>query len=98
MEQNGEYPAGTVLFFSQGEYSDYGYCGTVKLLKDINLQDVLTACKADWALRVHDRPEWRKDGDPDPQDFVAFLIASELAEDFDCREIHLGSYGRLEIT
>lgn len=74
---------------SEGEYSDFGYCGQLVTLKVCNLRDLIDAYKAAFALE-HGDEEWRN---PDIQGFVAWLIVTEHCMPLTCSEVHIGSYG-----
>lgn len=43
MTVNAEIPKGTVIFFTQGEYSDYGVCGHFVAIEDLTKQDFIEA-------------------------------------------------------
>ena len=80
---------GKVIFFSEGEYSDYGYCGRVVTLRDLDLRAVADEFRRQYkATDEYDTP--------DPDSFVAWLCANQYVVEIDSNEVHLGSYGRLE--
>ena len=84
------YPAGTAIAFSTGEYSDFGYIGHVVTLKTCDLAALIDEFKG--AFKPKD--EW---DEPDPGQFVAWLVAHGHAFPADVSEVHLGSYGELEL-
>ena len=87
MTQATEFPAGSVVAFSSGEYSDYSIGAFSKVLKPINeavWNAMRAACKGtDW--------------DPDRFDdgkAVPWLVANGYIEEIEYQELHLGDYGR----
>ena len=89
MTQASEIPAGTLVAFSSGEYSDYRVNSFGRVLKPIN-RDV-------WELMGKScsvAPEWDKEGDKLFQEdrAVPWLIANGYIEEIEWHELHLGSY------
>lgn len=91
-----KYPKGTILLLEEGEYSDFGYCG-----------HLVTLCELDLRKEVQ---EWReglgKDEDGDwvvddwrhgPSALIAHLVASQKCAPLECQTVHIGSYGRVEL-
>ena len=97
-ETNTKLDIGKIINFSSGEYSNYGYVGNVVALKSFDLKDALEdfepAFAAEQALRG-----LKSDylDDPSPQDFVAWLCAHSYVVEIEAREVHLGSYGDIEL-
>lgn len=107
--QNWEIPAGKLIVFSEGEYSDFGYIGHFVTLQDITSDAVLAAQSdavglseaADMAVT-----KWfagGKEGEyPGHKSihgcFIAALIQKGLLMSVDVEERHIGSYGELEIN
>lgn len=90
------YPKGTIVLFEEGEYSDFGYCGQVVTLTDLDLDKAAL----DWRLSLgkDKQGDWIVDDwDHGPSEFVAHLIASQICAPLDCQTVHIGSYGRLSI-
>lgn len=83
------FPAGTVILFTQGCYSDYGLCGEVVTLKVCNLPELVLAYKATLALKIDRSRE-------DPSDFVAWLVMHGWAAPLESSTVHLGDYGRVQ--
>lgn len=81
--------AGTIVLFSNGEYSDYDYCGHVVTQHDCDFSALVEEFKAQYKPKAHyDTPE--------PGTFVAWLCAKQHVVEINCTEIHLG-YGSLEL-
>ena len=84
------YPAGTILLCEEGEYSDFGYCGQLVTLKEVDLPKLATEFKT-----LHkDKDKWKR---PGPNDFVAWLVAQQHCAPLNCETVYIGSYGRIEI-
>lgn len=77
------YPKGTIVLFSEGEYSNFGYCGEVVTLQDLDLDAAIAEFK--------DGKEYERG----PSDFIAHLVATQVVAPLDCSTVHLGSYGEL---
>lgn len=73
---------GEIILFSEGCYSDYGYCGKVVFIKDCDL----LKSKSDFLIS-HDKQEWGFQSL-----FVTWLVANQICMPLECREIHLGEY------
>lgn len=82
------FPAGRVIFFTSGEYSDYCIRGTVVTLKEVNILTLIEEFK-----NFH-QPKHQYDY-PHPDGFVTWLITSGYVFPADTEEVHLGSYGDL---
>lgn len=90
------YPKGTIVLFEEGEYSDFGYCGQVVTLADLDLEKAAR----DWRISLgkSEDGEWiADDWDHGPSEFVAHLIATQVCAPLECQTIHIGSYGKLSI-
>jgi len=83
--------AGKLICFSTGEYSDYGYDGhflTLGTLTRPMVEEVANKCR-DRAL---------KENHYDPRDFfIPELNKRGWIMVVDCQEIHIGSYGVLDV-
>jgi hypothetical protein len=104
--------AGSLFCFSKGEYSDYGYSGHFVALEDITRERLLEigeevkeqhrvsqAIEDAW----HAKSPAEREGDfPWAGDihevFIAAIIKAGLVMAVTCAELHIGSYGRLEIS
>lgn len=84
------YPKGSILTLSSGEYSDYGIVGILVTVKDCDLRTLAAEYKASH----RPKNQWDK---PDPDGFVAWLVVHGHAMPVDASEVHIGSYGRLEL-
>lgn len=84
------YSAGTVIAVATGEYSDFSYIGHIRALRELNLRDLMESFRDGFKPK----DEW---DEPDPRSFVGWLIADGLVEAADVEEVHIGSYGRLEL-
>lgn len=90
MLQNAVFDTGTIVLFSSGEYSDRGLCGEVKLLRSCDFR----ALAQEYKDQYTPEDDW---DDPEPIDFVAWLVRNQHVEQIDCSSLHLGSYGELNI-
>lgn len=103
--------AGSLFCFASGEYSDFGYAGHFVALEDIpreRLLEIGEECKAEhkrldaiedaWlATASADRaPDYPSVPDQHGM-FIAAVIRAGLALSLTCTELHIGSYGRIEI-
>lgn len=97
-KSNLEIAAGELFCLSSGDYSDYGYKGHFIALRAISEaemrkfeQDAKERMEADQNAA---EPEWY-----DARDlFIAALIASGAVMSLPIREIHIGSYGSVDLT
>lgn len=87
--------AGELLILSHGEYSDYSYSGPFRVLKDFDPKEQADECREYWRQLPESERCWQEG--PDSSNYIAFLHARGFIEDVDCTEIHVGSYGRLQI-
>lgn len=85
-----QYKAGTALALSEGDYSSYGYISHVVTTKDCDIPSLMEAFKAQYVPK----DEWDK---PDPDKFVAWLVVNEHVFPASVQEVHLGSYGELQL-
>lgn len=86
--------AGKLICFSTGEYSDYSYDGHFLTLEPLTrpmVEEVVEECKTK-ARVENDGEEYGATGY-----FIPALIKRGLIMIVDCQEIHVGSYGRLEV-
>ena len=87
--------AGAAITFTSGEYSDFGTCGTMIMLKDVDLAERAQAYDAaQRAEKVEDVEAGYYS--TDLHGFPAFLITSGFAMAADVQEIHLGCYSEFE--
>lgn len=84
------YPAGTILLCEEGEYSDFGYCGQLVTLKEVDLPKLATEFK----LLTKDRDIWDT---PTPNEFVAWLVAQQHCAPLNCETVYIGAYGKIVI-
>lgn len=83
------FPAGKIIIFSEGEYSDYGLTGRVVTLCQLDIPAEIAAFKAQFKpTNRYDRPE--------PDNFVAWLCANQKCAEIEATELWLGSYGELK--
>ena len=96
---------GEIITLSEGEYSDYCVNGVFKVLKDFDTEDVKQLLAIhhgaesfeqlidiDWQ---HDKKMWMFEP---RKAYIGYLNSNGYIEDVDYREIHLGSYGDLNIN
>lgn len=96
MSDELRYPKGTIVLFSEGQYSDFGYCGQVVTLCDLDLRAEVNSWRI--ALGKDEDGNWIADNyDHGPDVFVAHLIASQVCAPLECSTVHIGSYGRVEL-
>lgn len=75
-----KFPRGSVIQFTEGEYSDFCLCGMVVTIKDCDLPALAkeyAAFENAWAGK-----------------FATWLVANGHAMPCEATEVHLGSYGR----
>ena len=87
---------GEIIFFSDGCYSDYGYCGKVVFIKDCDLSELLAIYHAA-QKELYEKTDDYSDK-PSANGFVSWLCAGQLCVTIEAREIHLGEYGELQIS
>lgn len=87
----GHYPKGTIILFSEGVYSDFGYCGEVRLLMDLDVKKVEKEYRA-----AHVLVKQNEYDEPSQSGYVGWLIRTGIAEPLECQQVHLGDYN-LEI-
>lgn len=85
------YPAGAVIAFETGDYSDFGYIGHVVTTRDCDF----VALAEKYRENFVSNDEYHK---PDPDGFVGWLTINEFVFPATVSTLHIGSYGRLEIT
>lgn len=85
-EEIMKYEPGTILLCESGAYSDFGYCGGLVTLKQIDMKEL--AAK----FRVEKEKERIN-----PDTFVAWLVAMQYCAPLECSTIYLGSHGKLDI-
>ena len=78
--------AGTIVNFSEGSYSDYGYLGTFVALQDITQEDYEKAAKGE-----SEKPNYESS----PSAVVANLVKTGKLVDVNSVEVHLGDYGEV---
>ena len=94
MKQNLEIDAGEVINLSEGEYSDYGYVGSMVFRHSCNLETLTF----EWMRSIYDEAvntEWYDGGKSAA--FIAWLVVEGHAVPFECRDIHIGDYSHVEI-
>lgn len=83
--------AGDIVAFSSGEYSDYGYVGHVVITRRCDMCNLVQEFKDNFI------PEYDGD-DPSHDGFVSWLVITGRAVPFSPTEVHLGSYGQLQVS
>ncbi len=83
--------AGRLLSLERGEYSDKWTIGMF-----VALRDFTPATELEMYLVEH--PEQREDYNGEHDQFLAWLLARGLLLEIDYTPVHIGSYGRLEIS
>ena len=96
MAQNIELKAGRIITFSEGEYSDYRYCGTFVALQDVPKEEMMDAvAKIKKVQEASDDEGIFTDGSGE---FLAEMIQRGWLAIIDMQEIHIGSYGHLDLS
>ena len=94
--QNVELKAGKLVTFSSGEYSDYYHLGSYVALQDVPYEEIqAVADEVKRAAQIADD----NDEFPDRHSmFQAALIRKGWLAVIDMDEIHIGSYGELDLS
>lgn len=79
--QNMKINMGEIITFSTGEYSDYGYCGTVIFTKNV---DLIKFVQTEFVGKSY--------RELIIEDIASALVARELALPLQTREIYLGNW------
>lgn len=92
-EVNLNIPAGTLICFSEGSCSDYGYCGHFVTLENLTPEKIYAI--SDKAIN-----EARKEGSYSDGkfEFVPNMIRAGYLVEVNVLEIHLGEFGRLHTS
>ncbi|TKD50181.1 hypothetical protein [Sphingomonas baiyangensis] len=85
-----KYAPGKIVLFSEGEYSDYGYCGHVVTLQECDF----AALAEDYKKAFKAKDDWDR---AEPSSFVAWLCARQYCAEINVNEVYLGAYGRLTV-
>lgn len=83
------YDKGTILLFSEGSYSDFGYCGETVTLVDLDLPAEIAA----WREMHPDEIDWKYG----PSAFVAHLVATQKVAPLECQTVHIGEFGDVRL-
>lgn len=111
MAQNLQVKAGRLFCFSSGEYSDYGYQGHYLALQDIDkdfFDGVIERIEADLKKNgvpdqfTQEKIEYYAADDYEissaiERAFLPAIIRSGAVMEIDVQEIHIGSYGQIEL-
>lgn len=89
MTQNLEFKAGHLIVFSEGEYSDYGYRGSYVCLQNVSHEEITDLADS---IKSEDDRYRRVDK------FESECIKKGWLAIIEIREIHLGSYGDLDVS
>ncbi len=84
-EPNHDYKAGSLVVFTEGEWSDFGLLGHFVVLRDMGLADLRAAAASGQDPTV--------EYGFGPEGMLAALIREGFLLALDAREIHLGGYG-----
>lgn len=82
---------GTLLIVETGCYSDFGYCGPVRMLGDYTKAELAEEFKKDFKPEPH-----AYSSAPTPYDFMPWLVRTGKAEDVPAESWHVGDYGDFE--
>lgn len=84
------YKAGSVLLFSQGEYSDFSVCGEVVIIKDCELPELVRTYEQQWYDKSE---EWERQwNSPEKDGLAGWMIANGWAMPLEASIVHLGNY------
>lgn len=86
------YKAGELLIIEMGEYSDKSWSGPYRVVKDFDIVELAEQLKATFKPAEHAYSD-----EPGPYDFRDWLSAEGFIQDVECRSVHIGAYGTLEI-
>lgn len=81
---------GDLVILSTEVYSDKASSGPYKVLKDFLFKDIVPL------VTVQQNHPWREK--PGPDDVIHWLRFNGYLEDVECTEVHLGSYGDIDVT
>jgi hypothetical protein len=84
------YPKGTPIVFTEGEYSDFGLCGSIVTIQDCDMKKIVKEYLAQGVGASQDN-YWIST--IEPSGLVAHMIANGLAMPMNVEEVHLGGYG-----
>jgi hypothetical protein len=88
--------AGTLIVFSTGEYSDYGYQGHFLALQDVDADKMRELGAQAEAMDKDESGDRKYEIEPN-EAFIGMLIRQGFIMIVDVKEIHIGSYGRVEL-
>ena len=86
------YKAGELMLIEMGEYSDKSWRGPFRVLKDFDIVELAEHLKATWKRGKNDYTD-----SPGPYEFAEWIAKEGYIEDVECRSVHIGSYGDIEI-
>lgn len=87
-----KYPAGSIILFTSGDYSDFHHIGIYATTRKVDLVEAAALYRSEFTPddnSIYD--------EPDPNGFAAWLVVKGWCFPCEVSEEHLGSYGRLEI-
>lgn len=79
-----QYPKGSIITFTTGEYSDFRVCGFVV---------TIVACNLPKLAQEYGNGKKLYSEDGEPSDFPSWLIANGHVMPVEHSEVHLGAYG-----
>lgn len=91
MSENAMFKVGEIVVLETGEYSDRGWHGPFRVLKDFDMREAVAQCVAEH------KPAHEWDKQPSPYDLAPWLQKSGFIEDIPCRTLHVGSYGEISL-
>ena len=92
--QNVSLKAGSLVTFSSGEYSDYGYRGTYVALQDVSFEEMMEVVEFVKSKAEKEDPDY-----PNAQPlFEPELIRRGWLLSVPMHEIHIGGYNSLELS
>ncbi|MEE5056441.1 hypothetical protein V2J84_22440 [Pseudomonas alliivorans] len=84
-DTNFKFSKNQLVILSTGEYSDYGYSGRFVCHRDFDLSIIASQVSGSHQLGNG------------PDGLTLHLITNDFISKVDCREIHLGSYGDINL-
>lgn len=89
MKEILKFPKGSIIVFTEGCYSDYGMCGYLVSMADLDLIELAAQFRKEFV--ADKETPWRDVAEP--SDFPSWLVSQGLAMPVDYSIVHMGSYG-----
>lgn len=96
MTVNTEIPKGTIVFFTSGEYSDYGISGHFITIDDLSKEDFIEARETVSVQKNVAEQKEEYSYFNEHEAFINRMILTGKMVAVTTYEMHIGSYGKLE--